>query len=157
MTRAIATAAKAPMANEPNVMSSSRLRSVRVRRVIERSATPAPTDAAASTMTAIAAPTGSSRIASSHSLIGAPSHRCERPSASEGAARSGLRGRGTQSWLEPVADAAGRRDPPRFVGIGLQLLTQAADVDGHGGGVLVLGSGVPHLSEQLAAGEDLAG
>ena len=48
-----------------------------------------------------------------------------------------------RSRLEPVADAARRGDPPRFVGVVLQLLAQPADVDGHGRRVLVLRRRVP--------------
>ncbi len=52
-----------------------------------------------------------------------------------------------RSRLEPVADAPGRGDPAGGVGVALELLAEAADVDGDGGRVLVLGRRVPHLLE----------
>jgi hypothetical protein len=60
------------------------------------------------------------------------------------------------SALEFVADAPDGEDVARLRGVALDLLAQAADVDGHGRGVAVEFV-APDVVEELRAGEDLMG
>ena len=61
------------------------------------------------------------------------------------------------SGLEAVADAPHGADPAGVIGVDLDLAADAADVLGHGAGVLPVRGGAPHLGQQLLTGEDLAG
>ena len=74
--------------------------------------------------------------------------------------RPGAAGRteppGPDSGLEAVSDAPHGADPPGAVGVHLDLAPDAPDVLGHRAGVLPLRRRVPHLGQELLAGEDLA-
>src|SRR5213593_182235 len=70
--------------------------------------------------------------------------------------RAAARALASPSRIEPIADAPDRDQAAGLRGVHLDLLAEPADVDGDGGRVAVPGE-IPHLLEELGAGERDAG